>query len=145
MINLDDLPMRVGLGQFQEITTSRLQFIKQCGCDDFQMNTPDLPGPQRWEYEDLAHLVQQATEAQLRLIAIENVPTRFYDRIMLGADGREKQLDNMATRFGTLRGPASRSSGTLSCRPACGERPETRRSMSLRPQGSRSTATSGRH
>ena len=50
MINLDDLPMRVGLGQFQEISPSRLQFIKQCGCDDFQLNTPSLPGQQRWEH-----------------------------------------------------------------------------------------------
>ena len=40
MINLDELPMRVGLGQFQELFDERLQFIKQCGCDDFQMNTP---------------------------------------------------------------------------------------------------------
>ena len=58
MINLDDLPMRAGLGQFQEITPPRLQFIKQRGCDNFQLNTPSLPGQQRWEYEDLARLVQ---------------------------------------------------------------------------------------
>lgn len=95
MINLDALPMRVGLGQFQEITKSRLQFIKQCGCDDFQLNTPNLPGDERWEYEDVARLVAKANRAQLRLIAIENVPWRFWDRIMLGAPGREKQLDNM--------------------------------------------------
>lgn len=87
--------MRVGLGQFQEITASRLQFIKQCGCDDFQLNTPNLPGEERWEYEDVARLVAEAEAGQLRLIAIENVPWRFYDRIMLGTAGRERQLDNM--------------------------------------------------
>jgi len=27
MIDIDQLPMRVGLGQFQEITPTRLQFI----------------------------------------------------------------------------------------------------------------------
>ncbi len=95
MIDLGRLPMRVGLGQFQEATPSRLQFIKQCGCDDFQLNTPRLPGDERWEYEDLAKLVAQAEAAQLRLIALENVPMRFYDRIMWGAPGRERQLDNM--------------------------------------------------
>ena len=95
MINLDDLPMRVGLGQFEQQTPSRLQFIKQCGCDDFLLNTPNLPGRDRWEYEDIAQLVAQAAAAQLRLTAIENVPFEFYDRIMLGEDGREKQLDNM--------------------------------------------------
>lgn len=95
MIDVESLPMRVGLGQFQRITDSRLRFIKQCGCDDFQLNTPALPGDARWEYEDLAFLVRQAEEAQLRLIAIENVPRRFYDRIMLGQAGRERQLKNM--------------------------------------------------
>ena len=95
MIDLDQLPMRVGLGQFQEITQARLQFIKQCGCDDFQLNTPTLPGRERWEHEDLARLVSQARDAQLRLIAIENVPREFYDCIMLGQPGREAQLENM--------------------------------------------------
>ena len=95
MIDLDRLPMRVGLGQFQRITPSRLRFIKQCGCDDFQLNSPILPGAERWEYEDLALLVDQANEADLRLTAIENVPRGFYDRIMLGQDGRERQLENM--------------------------------------------------
>ena len=96
MINLDELGMRVGLGQFQEMTDERLQFIKQCGCDDFQMNTPTLPGTERWEYEDLARLAQRAKDAGLRLMSIENVPKTFYDKIMLGQPGREKQLDNMA-------------------------------------------------
>jgi mannonate dehydratase len=95
MIDIDTLPMRVGLGQFQEITDQRLAYIKQCGCDDFQMNIPDLPGEERWEYEDLAGLVERASAAELRLMSIENVPPRFYDKIMLGQQGREQQLDNM--------------------------------------------------
>ena len=95
MIDLETLPMRVGLGQFQETSPSRLRFIKQCGCDDFQLNTPLLPGRRRWAYEDLANLVRQAEEFALRLIAIENVPRGFYDRIMLGQPGREEQLEDM--------------------------------------------------
>jgi mannonate dehydratase len=97
MIDLNSLPMRVGLGQFQQATDERLMFIKQCGCDDFQMNTPDLPGEGRWEYEDLAQLVERGRRFDLRLIAIENVPATFYDKIMLGLPGREQQLDNMVT------------------------------------------------
>jgi mannonate dehydratase len=95
MIQLDDLPMRVGLGQFHEITDERLQFIKQCGVDDFQMNTPSLPGTERWEYEDLKGAVQRAEDAGLRLMVIENVPLTFYDKIVMGLPGREKQLENM--------------------------------------------------
>ena len=37
------LQMRVGLGQFNELTDEKLAFIKQMGCDDFLMNTPRLP------------------------------------------------------------------------------------------------------
>ena len=96
MIPLDDLPMRVGLGQFQEPTTERLRFIKQCGCDDFQMNTPHLPGDERWEYEDVAAAAKMAEDAGLRVMFLENVQARFYNQIMLGMPGRETQLDNMA-------------------------------------------------
>jgi len=95
MINLDDLPMRVGLGQFNEISEERLKFIKQCGCDDFLLNTPRLPGDERWEFNDLLMLRTRAEDAGLRLMALENVPVRFYDRIMLGLPGREEQLENM--------------------------------------------------
>lgn len=102
MINLDNLIMRVGLGQFQEITPERLAFIKQCGCDDFQLNTPRLPGEERWEYENLARLVELGRDAGLRLIAIENVPASFVDKIMLGQPGRERQLDNMVATVRNL-------------------------------------------
>lgn len=101
MIPLDELPMRVGVGQFREPTAEQLRFIKQCGCDDFQMNTPHLPGDERWEYEDVAAAVKKAEDAGLRLMSLENVPARFYDKIMLGKPGREDQLDNMAH---TVRG-----------------------------------------
>src|SRR5947209_16881562 len=95
MIDLNTLPMRVGLGQFNEITDERLRFIKQCGCDDFLLNTPRLPGEERWEFRDLLLLRTRAADAGLRLMALENVPVHFYDRIMLGLPGRERQLENM--------------------------------------------------
>ena len=95
MINLDDLPIRVGLGQFREISDERLAFIKQCGVDDFQMNTPTLPGDGKWAYEDLAKLVEKSENVGLRLMALENVPNVFWDKIMLGLPGREQQLENM--------------------------------------------------
>jgi mannonate dehydratase len=87
--------MRIGLGQFNELTDEQLLFVKQCGCDDVLLNTPRLPGEERWEYEDLLALRQRAESGGLRLVALENVPVRFYDRIMLGQDGRDRQLENM--------------------------------------------------
>jgi len=90
------LPMRVGLGQFNELTDEMCQFIKQMGCDDFLMNTPKLPGDTGcWKVEDLAALKAKADEYDLRLMALENVPIPFYLDIMLGGDRRQAQLDNM--------------------------------------------------
>ena len=53
MIDIDALPMRIALGQFNELTDEQLLFVKQCGCDDVLLNTPKLPGDERWEYDDL--------------------------------------------------------------------------------------------
>ena len=36
-----------------------------------------------------------AEQYGLKLTALENVPTHFYDEIMLGGDGRDRQLENM--------------------------------------------------
>ena len=90
------LKMRVGLGQFNQITDEILVFIKQIGADDFLMNTPQLPGNKQWEYEDLAAIKTQADNADLRLMALENVPISFYDKIMLGEEGREVQIRHMS-------------------------------------------------
>ena len=91
------LSMRVGLGQFKELTDEKLAFIKQIGADDFLMNTPNLPGDQQWEYEDLAALKKRADDAELRLMALENVPLKFYDKVMLGKPGRDEQIEHMCT------------------------------------------------
>ena len=92
---LDELRMRVGLGQFDEATDEQLEFVKQCGVDDFLLNTPKLPGGARWEFDDLMQLRTKAENAGLRLMSLENVPVHFYDKIMLGRPGREQQLQNM--------------------------------------------------
>jgi mannonate dehydratase len=95
MIDLDALPMRIALGQFNELTDEQLAFVKQCGCDDVLLNTPKLPGEHRWEFRDLVLWRTRAENAGLRLVALENVPITFYDRIMLGLPGREEQLEHM--------------------------------------------------
>lgn len=87
--------MRIGLGQFNELSDERLTYIKQLGADDFLMNTPKLPGDARWEYEDLLAWRQRADAADLRLMALENVPVKFYDKVMLGLPGRDEQIEHM--------------------------------------------------
>src|SRR2546421_9098150 len=95
MIDLEQLHMRVAIGQFNELTDEQLSFAAQCGTQDILLNTPKLPGDERWEYEDLLAWRRRTEEHGLRLITLENVPVTFYDRIMLGQDGRERQLENM--------------------------------------------------
>ena len=36
--------MRLGLGQFSELSEERLKFIKQLGVEDVLLNTAQLPG-----------------------------------------------------------------------------------------------------
>ena len=95
MIDVNSLSMRQAVGQVNELTDEHLQFTRQCGMADILMNTPKLPGEERWEYDDLARLVEKAGSFGVRLICIENVPNGFFDKIMLGLPGRDGQLANM--------------------------------------------------
>jgi mannonate dehydratase len=87
--------MRIGVGQFNELTDEMLIYIQQLGAKDFLMNTPKLPGDKQWEYEDLLALRRRAESAGLRLMALENVPRSFYDKAMLGLPGRDQQIEHM--------------------------------------------------
>ena len=84
--------MRIAVGQFSQLTDETLTFAQQLGIKTVQMNTPQLPGEHRWEYEDLLALKQKCDEYGLTLEAIENVPFHFYDKIMLGLPGRDEQI-----------------------------------------------------
>ncbi len=94
--------MRLGLGQFSELSEERLKFIKQLGVEDVLLNTPQLPGKERWEFMDILQLRTEIENAGLRLAALENVPVSFYDQAMLGLPGRDAQIENMATTIRNL-------------------------------------------
>ena len=92
--------MRLALGQMRELTEENALFAKQLGIEDVQFNQLGggcLPSDRRWEYEDLLALRQQVEGHGLRLAAIENVPTSFYDKAMLGLPGRDEQIENYQT------------------------------------------------
>lgn len=86
--------MRVAIGQFSELTHERLTFARQLGASGVLLNTPVLPGERRWELADLLWLRRRCDEYGLRLEALENVPVSFYDRAMLGLEGRDEQIAN---------------------------------------------------
>ncbi len=86
--------MRVAIGQFSELSHERLAFARQIGASGVLLNTPVLPGTERWEAADLAWLRARCEQYGLRLEAIENVPISFYDKAMLGLPGRDEQIEN---------------------------------------------------
>ena len=89
--------MRLAVGQFRQLTDERLQFIKQLGVRDVQLNTAALSGETHWEFMDLLHLRTRIEDAGLRLAALENVPIQFYRKAMLGLPERDEQIEHMST------------------------------------------------
>ena len=92
--------MRAGFGQFSKATPNILTFALQFGATDILLNTPDLPSSGgKWELYDLVKLRQTVElregRGHLKLSALENVPTNFYDHIMLNGPRRDEQIDNM--------------------------------------------------
>jgi mannonate dehydratase len=94
--------MRVAVGQFSELSHERLSFARQLGATGVQLNTPVLPGEERWELDELLWLRRRCESYGLRLEAIENTPINFYDRAMLGLPGRDEQIENYQTTIRNL-------------------------------------------
>lgn len=84
--------MRVGLGQTSLLTDDFLTFARQLGVSSVQVNTPRLPGGERWEWDDIAALAARARAAGCVLEAIENVPIHFYMDAMMGGPRRDEQI-----------------------------------------------------
>jgi mannonate dehydratase len=87
------MAMRIGVGQFNELTEDKLRFAAQIGASGIQLNTPKIPGDTHWEEKDLRALVDRAREHGLPIEAIENVPVHFYHKAMLGLPGRDQQIE----------------------------------------------------
>jgi mannonate dehydratase len=90
--------MRLGIGQFNSANPEYLQFAKQLGIQDVLLNTASLPSVKgTWTLRDLVKLRLSIEAHGLTLAALENVPTDFYDHIMLGGPERDRQIENMIT------------------------------------------------
>jgi len=88
------MSIRIAVGQFHELTEEKLRFAAQIGATGLQMNNPTLPGETRWEEKDVRALVDKTESNGLKFEAIENVPTHFYNKVMLGLPGRDEQIEN---------------------------------------------------
>jgi mannonate dehydratase len=88
------MSIRIAVGQFHELTDERLRFAAQIGATGLQMNNPTIPGETHWDEKDLRALVEKTESYGLKFEAIENVPVHFYDKAMVGAPGRDEQIEN---------------------------------------------------
>jgi mannonate dehydratase len=84
--------MRIATGQYEAASETELKFAAQLGATDVVLNTPQLPGTERWEFMDLVNLRTRCEAHGLRLAAIENTPTSFILDAMLGGPGRDRQI-----------------------------------------------------
>jgi len=89
--------MRAGFGQFNSATPEYLRFASQYGVKDILFNNPILQEekPGVWSKKELIKLKLTVESYGLQLSAIENVPTHFYDHIMLNGPNKNQQIDNM--------------------------------------------------
>ena len=93
--------MRCGLGQFHKPSPEFLKFAKEYGATDILLNQNSdkdnhlLDHNDRWELKDLVSLRRTVESYGMKLSALENVPTKFYDHIMLGGPKRDEQIENM--------------------------------------------------
>ena len=94
--------MRVAVGQHPENDKQYLDFAIQLGCEGISFQTPKIPGQSKWEQKDIEDFLAPVKAAGLKIESFENVPTFFFDKIMLGLPGREEQLENMKSTIRAL-------------------------------------------
>lgn len=89
--------MRPGFGQFNTASSEYLRFAAQYGVKDILLNNPILQEekPGVWSKKELVKLKLSIESYNLQLSAIENVPTHFYDHIMLNGPKKNMQIENM--------------------------------------------------
>ena len=80
------------------VNDDNLAFAAQFGVKDLVVQSyvdGVVPGETKWEYEDIIELKNKVESFGLRINALENVPIRFYDHIMLNGPKRDEQIENM--------------------------------------------------
>lgn len=88
--------MRLAYGQIRSVDPELMVNARQLGIDRVQFNLPfDLPADQYWKYEDLKEWKERCEQYGVIVEAMENMPISFYDKAMLGEEGRDEQIENV--------------------------------------------------
>lgn len=97
------MKMRLAYGQIRSVDKEILTNARQMGIDRVQFNLPyDLKADKCWKYDDLARLKDSCDAYGVTVEAMENMPISFYDKAMLGLEGREEQIENVCESIRNL-------------------------------------------
>lgn len=88
--------MQLAIHGVRDLTDEQAAFIAQLGFTHVNLNQywQTLPGD-AFAYDDLCRLRDKVNNYGFEIAALENIPVRFYDKIMLGLPGRDEQLQNV--------------------------------------------------
>lgn len=87
--------MRPALG-IRDLSEENLIFARQIGVRDLVVVSPEglaAEGP-FYDYTRLVQLKSRIENAGLRIAAIQNIPTSWYDKIIWNLPGRDEQIEN---------------------------------------------------
>ena len=82
----------------QSVADETLKFASQFGATDLIIQSyveGAVRGEEKWELKDILALKEKVESHVCKIEAFENVPTRFYDHVMLGGPKRDEQIENM--------------------------------------------------
>lgn len=88
--------MKIILGAIKEFNDDALMLARQLGAEGFHFNTPPIATSDEnfWSERALKWLKEYTEKFDLKLEMIENVPIRFFDKIIMGLPGRDQQIEN---------------------------------------------------
>lgn len=88
--------MKIIFGAIKEFNDDAMMMARQLGSEGFHFNTPPIAtGDEKfWTVRALKWLKEYTEKFEMKLEMIENVPIGFIDKIILGVDGRDEQIEN---------------------------------------------------
>ena len=88
--------MKIIMGAIKEFNDDALMLARQLGSKGFHFNTPPIASSDEkfWTVRSLKWLREYTEKFGLSLDMIENVPIRFFDKIIMGLPGRDEQIEN---------------------------------------------------
>ncbi len=88
--------MKIIMGAIKEFNDDALMLARQLGSKGFHFNTPPIASADEkyWTVRSLKWLREYTEKFGLSLDMIENVPIRFFDKIIMGLPGRDEQIED---------------------------------------------------